>query len=260
MKFRTMIAAVATTLLLAACGGGGGGGSTGNVPDDPLLAADTAVIGDLIVYAQGESFRASSSCSGAVCTITFAGESETIHVDDLDLRELEAGTFIGEHTRNGVSVARVVLEADDFAFDTYGTWGEYTAAVAGTFGIPPASFVMPISLGLGSNVNPVSGSASWTGAMVGTKLGTTAPGAAVIGDASLQADFASVTLGLSFTGIQEAAGGARSPDIVWQGIPMRAGTFSATGLDGRFYGPNHEEAGGVFERDGIAGGFALKRR
>lgn len=259
MKFRTMIAAVATTLLLAACGGGGGG-STGSAPADPVLTADTVVIGDLVAYAQGESFRAITSCSGAVCTITFAGERTEIRVDEIDLRELDAGRFIGEHTRNGVSVARVMLDEDGVSYDTYGTWGDYGGAVAGTFAIDQAEFVMPISLGVGSNSNPVSGSATWTGAMVGAMLGTTAPGAAVIGDASLQAHFASTTLGLSFTGIQEAAGGARSADIVWQGIPMRAGTFSATGLEGRFYGPNHEEAGGVFERAGIAGGFALVRQ
>ena len=41
---------------------------------------------------------------------------------------------------------------------------------------------------------------------------------------------------------------------------MNRGTFRANGLDGRFYGPNHEEAGGVFERNQIAGGFTLVRQ
>ena len=40
---------------------------------------------------------------------------------------------------------------------------------------------------------------------------------------------------------------------------MQAGAFKDDGLDGRFYGPDHEEAGGVFERDGIAGAFSLQR-
>ena len=41
---------------------------------------------------------------------------------------------------------------------------------------------------------------------------------------------------------------------------MRNGSFRASGLDGRFYGPNHEEAGGVFERSGITGAFSLARQ
>ncbi len=41
---------------------------------------------------------------------------------------------------------------------------------------------------------------------------------------------------------------------------MRNGSFQASGLDGRFYGPSHEEAGGVFERGGIVGAFSLNRQ
>ena len=41
---------------------------------------------------------------------------------------------------------------------------------------------------------------------------------------------------------------------------MQRGAFQANGLDGRFYGPNHEEAGGVFERDRIIGAFSLTRQ
>ena len=55
------------------------------------------------------------------------------------------------------------------------------------------------------------------------------------------------------------ASGPSVKDIRWQDVAMQAGSFRDIGLDGRFYGPNHEEAGGVFERDGIAGAFSLKR-
>ena len=48
---------------------------------------------------------------------------------------------------------------------------------------------------------------------------------------------------------------ARSADIEWQDVAMRDGAFSTAdeSLEGHFYGPNHEEAGGAFDQDGMAG-------
>ena len=51
--------------------------------------------------------------------------------------------------------------------------------------------------------------------------------------------------------------------MIWTGIPVIDGGF-ATGADGdsieaRFYGPNHEEVGGIFERDEILGSFGATR-
>ena len=63
-----------------------------------------------------------------------------------------------------------------------------------------------------------------------------------------------------FTNIAERFSRSISSDIRWQGVPMRSGSFQASGLDGSFYGPNHEEAGDVFERGGIAGAFSLARQ
>ena len=52
-------------------------------------------------------------------------------------------------------------------------------------------------------------------------------------------------------------------NIVWENIPVTSGSF-ATGSDessieGRFYGPNHEEVGGIFEHNEIVGAFGAKR-
>ena len=73
------------------------------------------------------------------------------------------------------------------------------------------------------------------------------------------ADLAAASLDLAFTNIADTFG-VLSNDMRWQGVSMENGSFQTTGLDGRFYGPNHEEAGGVFERDGIAGAFSLARQ
>ncbi|MDE0520347.1 MAG: hypothetical protein OXH79_00120 [Boseongicola sp.] len=41
---------------------------------------------------------------------------------------------------------------------------------------------------------------------------------------------------------------------------MQRGSFNASGLAGRFYDPNHREAGGVFRREGTEGAFSLARQ
>ena len=118
-----------------------------------------------------------------------------------------------------------------------------------------------MSLGTEPGTNPVSGAATWRGAAVGFEFLPGGPGDAIAGDAALRVDFGRATLDLELTGLAGAAGttGVRRPDIVWREVPMVRRAFRANGLDGRFYGTNHQEAGGVFERNRIAGGFLVRR-
>ncbi|MYE00722.1 MAG: hypothetical protein F4Y03_05500 [Alphaproteobacteria bacterium] len=168
-----------------------------------------------------------------------------------------------EQTRNGVRVGRVAVSDSGLRFDSYGLWGTYNAAapVTGTGRIQGVSvrFAFPVTMGTGSGSNPQTGSATWSGAMAGVRVGASSLGAEVTGDATLTANLSASTLGLAFTNIADRSG-ARSDDIQWSSVPMQGGSFRVTGLNGRFYGPNHEEAGGVFERNGIAGAFSLARQ
>ena len=95
--------------------------------------------------------------------------------------------------------------------------------------------------------------------MTGVRVEDAGLGAEVAGDADMTVDLEGASLDLEFTNIAELSSDAGVDDIRWQDVPMQDGSFRDDGLDGRFYGPNHEEAGGVFERDGIAGAFSLKR-
>ena len=48
----------------------------------------------------------------------------------------------------------------------------------------------------------------------------------------------------------------------WTGIAVTGGAFAAASsgtIEGRFYGPDHEEVGGVFERNEILGAFGAAR-
>ena len=239
------------------------GGGSPDIPD-----VDTIVIGDVFFYTQGQRSRATSSCSGARCTVTYQGESDTIDIRDIDPRDLQNERITGQHVRNGVQVGRFRGRDEGIHFDAWGTWGTHSAALSGEFqttfeGIP-IDMVMPASLGTGSGTNPISGSATWNGAMAGIKISGSTPGPAVTGDARMQVDFINVTSDLEFTGIAEISSGgvagARSPDMVWRDMPMNGGAFRGQGLEGRFYGPNHEEAGGVFDETNMTGSFTLVRQ
>ena len=294
MDFRTP-AMLTAAFILASCGGGSldqhvgggsppgeepgggsqpdpdtGGGSQpdpdtggGSPPNQDASSFDTIVVGDVLLAAQDRLYRAESSCSGSRCTVTYLDESTTV-----DLREIDPSasttTVTDRELRNGVQTGRLTAGDDGASrFNAFGVWGEYNAATTGAGATSlegiDIRFVVPTSVGHASAANPVSGSASWAGAMTGVKVGESGLGAEVVGDAAMTVDFAGASLDLAFTDVAELSSGAEVGDIRWRDVPMEAGSFEDDGLDGRFYGPDHEEAGGVFERDDIAGAFSLKR-
>lgn len=125
-----------------------------------------------------------------------------------------------------------------------------------------ATFSDVYSVGAASGSNPVSGSATWAGVMAGIdeRPGDTM-GDLVEGDATLTIDsFTQPTVDLDFTNITNQRTNALFPSLSWSSVPLSAGTFRGTGLVGHFYGPDHEEAGGIFNRDEvITGAFGAKR-
>ena len=48
-------------------------------------------------------------------------------------------------------------------------------------------------------------------------------------------------------------------DMIWEAITLRDGVFETSKLAGRFFGPSHEEVGGVFDRNSIIGSFGATR-
>lgn len=115
------------------------------------------------------------------------------------------------------------------------------------------------------NPEPAGGGGTWRGVMLGSDVSDTVMrGHAIQGDAEITiADFDDPQAGVAFTHIFDLDTRIQRDDMVWTGIPVTAGGF-ATGaehdaIEGRFYGPNHEEVGGVFERDGVLGAFGAAR-
>ena len=135
-------------------------------------------------------------------------------------------------------------------------------------------------LGVYPGTSPAGmGSATWTGVMVGMEspeFGEHEAAAALawaregrpdvyLGDARISIeDLAAPDVDVSFTGIRNVTEGTRHRDMSWEGLSVVNGLFGGGGSDdyvaGMFTGPRHQEVGGEFRRDGIAGGFGAKRR
>lgn len=124
------------------------------------------------------------------------------------------------------------------------------------------------SSGMATDTNPVDGSAIWRGTVVGGRITDAAEvGIGVRGHATLTYDFDNQDIDVFLSNIQNSQpdvdGRQTYPNMTWQNLPVRNGRFGENfddpSLEGRFYGPNHEEVGGIFERNQIIGAFGAQR-
>ncbi|MYE01823.1 MAG: hypothetical protein F4Y03_11205, partial [Alphaproteobacteria bacterium] len=117
-----------------------------------------------------------------------------------------------------------------------------------------------VSFGARSGANPAGmGGGVWRGSMVGADAGVRIEGDAAIGID----DLAQPDLDIAFTGIVGADGRTRA-DLRWEGLSLAQGAFRSSGeggrIEGQFYGPGHEEVGGIFERNGMVGAFGAAKQ
>ncbi len=270
MRRLALLVAVAALPLLAACGGGGGnaptvtGGEPPTLEEVPIAAVDTIFLGDPISFFNGQLVRGHSSCLGLSCDATIGDSTARIDFRGLGPSAVSDRDILEQRSRNGVSLAH--LQLDRFAIDAWGAWGFYSLAAIVHQSVPPTGpnndLLLSLSGGAASGSSPVSGSASWSGIAVARELNPSHIGVRLGYDAELELDFDSSTLGLTFVPYPVSGLGsdAALQVLSWNDVPVADGAFAATGLDGRFYGPSHEEAGGIFERDQIAGAFVLRRQ
>ena len=116
-----------------------------------------------------------------------------------------------------------------------------------------------VSFGGSPGTNPTAiGGGVWEGALVGMDTRTRER---IEGDAMIEIDdFARPDVDVALTGIEDARGRARS-DLRWEDIPVVQGAFRdiVGSIEGRFYGSDHGEVGGIFERDLLTGAFGASR-
>ena len=117
------------------------------------------------------------------------------------------------------------------------------------------------SFGDDTGTVPVDGSANWAGLMVAADFQRQE---IVRGDAELTVNFGASSVDVAFTGIRELDTEAERDAIRFDAVRLSARGFqSGTAghrISGAFYGPAHEEAGGVFEHEHMVGAFGATRQ
>lgn len=292
---RLALLAAAMGLVAGLSGCGGGSPAAGLQPSTPGPITSGEVQTLLERRLADATYPVVTSFGGAVAVCQAIGcpVIDAIHVDmtaggrrpDLSgLEHLEPRRDIDLASR------RIVLERHPPVFrDTFGAWMDHGFFLVDVFtGQSEVDFTYKILwFGNASDTSPVTaigGTASWAGIVSGVKIEPLSDaGALVYGDAAITVTNlnagASVTVG--FSNISRQDTGAVITDMTWSGLPVQGrsfgtanvrfggeksytfkagfGTESEGGLFGHFYGPDHEEVGGLFNLDGIAGAFAAKR-
>ena len=235
-------------------------------------AADTVMFGDVLGYLPGaaDPERVGAACAAGYCSIGFgrAFGSDGFSVDEVELEILP--------DRNGVRkvVERGSTERSDVT--VFGGWMKHSffgsQANLVTDEKSPnagATVVYSFAIGSGTGTNPdvLEGGATWRGfvaardASVAGDLDSVVSGDASVsvrpGQAALRADVA-------FTGLANARTRTSYDDMTWKDLAVSGGAFGRQAgagdtLQGHFFGPDQEEVGGVFERDGLAGAFGATR-
>ena len=198
--------------------------------------------------------------------------------------------------RRGIALAskaRTVFEGRHSAFHrAFGAWIDHGFFLVETFTTQEgagSTHYQTTWFGDASHSGPLTSpgdTATWSGVMSGVEASpSSGSGAFVHGDSAVTvsglAAGAGVSVDVAFTNIVNEDTGAGIGDMVWRGLPLQGREFgtdsvlfndgdgyfrdesfgvAAQGsIYGRLYGPDHEEAGGLFHRNGIAGAFAAKR-
>ena len=250
--------------------------------------ADTLVLSNLVYFAEIEglpaSFRLSSDCEGGRCDQVepFFGETFEVTIDDMRVDDRVVGTLsprpIGEH--HGVRTAHVLasdrLETGDaISLEGYAGWTEHGAFLVTVGGVEAGEFegasVMS-AMSLGSSTKPDPDpvpviAASWNGLVAGADVSDTdTRGNLVQGRARIDLELRSgdAVVGVAFTDLFDLETEEARDSLRWEDLTVTADGFKDESSDdeylrGRFYGPGHEVAGGVFERSGLLGAFGATK-
>lgn len=282
MTSRTLrIAALAGALALAACGGGGGGPASGDGPQTPVTEPSAPLVTglsfDYTLTREGEAPMIAETGSGPLSCPAPGCAAR-------DLRLLSgssgAGTRDGFGTVTGTTGGPALTETfsgvaatvSGASFMRYGFWGTHGYAAveigagdltaegdgpqwSGRFGTAHAW-----AGGEASGTNPTgTGSATWRGIAEAARAADFArlPGTAELRIADLSRPRIEADIDLD--------DGAAGIELRWTGMELANGGFSkgAAGrdrIDGRFHGPGHEEAWGVFDTGDYVGAFGARRR
>ena len=252
-----------------------------------VQASDSLMMTDLLFAHPNtpEGNRFQTSCGLGQCQASLSGYSMGISKADFEFadRTDDHRFFTGS---GGVKMADVRGRNEEAGlatdFKNLGGWLDYNAfevqssrivsGVSDGVDLAGTVFNWAYSIGDATGTTPAFGNATWTGTMVGSDTNSLANRRnRVMGDATLSFNLSRSDVDVAFTNIRDIDAGHRYDNITWQNVPVASGSFAMFAerisleiyppdfIDGRFYGPNHEEAGGIFESNRIVGAFGAKR-
>ena len=293
---RNVVICVFGVGLLAGCGGGGGAMRSGDATPTPTpprttesiqsailqidRSADSLLASDLLTRfsldGQSIPLRIETSCVANSCTAAYRGmqiSSLSLSDPDPDVREFQLqrtteqqGVPIvegrGELTESGITTDATLLggwlKHNYFAFQL----ATITRGSGNGVDLADSLIGNAYSIGNDTGRNPVlSGNATWSGGMVGGAVSSA--NTRIQGDARLTLDVAQMAMDVAFTNIRNVGTRQSLADMTWSDLSVTNGSFGmdsqGNSIQGKFYGPNHEEVGGIFERNQIIGAFGASR-
>ena len=271
------------------------GGDSPNRTPQQIIAHANRIVGAASVLLMGtmnvNGSVYSVSCSEAVCR----WQGGTIRIDEFEAD----GEWQPVMSRRGVVLAQnrgVDAESNGVGVDYRGLMDHSAFGIAALESSNPAArafFNYAFGNAPGTIPGADLGTVTWNGVMVANDVRRrdTTPAFSdlgsytVQGDATITADLAAVgdglnagkhipTLDIAFTNIRNLGTGKSVGTMRWNDIrlytelgifpELRAGDFvSYSGggdyIEGAFFGPEHQEVGGVFKRNFYAGAFGAKR-
>ena len=273
MKGTILALAVAAAVMLAGCSGGNKGGTGTSDAESTsvrepvralLVNADSFTASNGVATARtGQSERFAVSCMGTTCTALGVSTGRT---DSLNTLNRNRYTSEGVYREVNMATGSLVRPLTGISSGVlYGGWlnhhGFSIEEVIDTDGIEVVGSSM---FGDSSSSGSVSnlGRVTYNGVMVGmNSSGLTRT--QYRGDVQMQ--YGGSLIDVTISNIRN-----RSTNFLdgrtlgWVNVPVSGNTFGGTVnqsnyLRGKFYGPNAEEAGAVFEQQGITGAFGTRR-
>ena len=285
-------AVLLTAILLFGCGGDEKSKApapmTGNGSDTGVVLNESAALSISNNYLRVQAapglppaeLTLESQCDGQSCTITEprTGISESVSLQELQSTDTDSIENLRQVVHFSLTKRDVAVYGGSVGFElgegssvhatAYGGWMVYNYFLAawGDYSdttYPSAQVGVGLSIGNATGTHPAV-DATYNGVMLGviTAEGGT-QGDGVEGDATLEFSIANpggAQMDVSFTNITNRTTKSAYNPIGWNPIQVRTdGTFDTGDIHGIFYGPNHEEVGGTFNRSGVAGAYGAKR-
>ncbi|MDE0284542.1 MAG: hypothetical protein OXN26_08355, partial [Gammaproteobacteria bacterium] len=246
----------------------------------------------LLVTGDDDIFTA-ADCEGLTCSAG-PGGIQQIGIDDHNLvgNEYQAvmtygGISFAQSRRTGEQLP-IIGNSETTEVLTYGGWLEHhyfgvQATFDGNTEDPSQVAVFSFTFGNASGSNPDSGSGEWNGVAIGVNLLERFEDRSLLtADVTVSiADFLNPTVDVLFDSIRDlrtgdplVVSGLTIESVDWTGLDLTDGSFAEElgdvedplnisqprkRIDGRFYGPGHEEVGGIFEYASVVGSFGAKR-